>query len=38
VLLIPAYPFAILLALGIAVFCLALLAEFVYFLSRAVNE
>jgi TRAP-type C4-dicarboxylate transport system permease small subunit len=38
VLLIPAYPFAIILALGTTVFCLALLAEFVYFLSKAVNE
>jgi TRAP-type transport system small permease protein len=37
VLFIPAYPFAIILALGTAVFCLALVAEFFYFLSRAVH-
>jgi TRAP-type C4-dicarboxylate transport system permease small subunit len=38
VLFIPAFPFAIVLALGMAVFSLALLGEFVYFLSKAVNE
>jgi TRAP-type C4-dicarboxylate transport system permease small subunit len=38
VLFIPVFPFAIILALGTAVFCLALLAEFVHFLSRAVSE
>jgi TRAP-type C4-dicarboxylate transport system permease small subunit len=38
VLFIPAFPFAILLALGTAVFCLAIFAEFIYFLSKAVNE
>jgi TRAP-type C4-dicarboxylate transport system permease small subunit len=38
VLFIPAFPFAIVLALGMTVFALALLAEFVYFLSKAVNE
>ena len=38
VLFIPAFPFAIALALGMAVFSLGLLGEFVYFLSKAVNE
>jgi len=38
VLFIPAYPFAIALGLGLAVFCLALIAEFFYFLSKAVTE
>ena len=38
VLFIPTFPFAIILALGTAVFCLALFAEFVYFLSKAVNK
>jgi TRAP-type transport system small permease protein len=38
VLFIPAYPFAIVLALGLAVFCLALIAEFVHFLSKAIAE
>ena len=37
VLFIPAFPFAIVQALAMAVFCLALLAEFVYFLSKALN-
>jgi TRAP-type C4-dicarboxylate transport system permease small subunit len=38
VLFIPTFPFVIILALGTAVFCLAIFAEFVYFLSKAVNE
>jgi TRAP-type C4-dicarboxylate transport system permease small subunit len=38
VLFIPAFPFAIIQALAMAVFCLALLGEFVYFLSKALNE
>lgn len=38
VLFIPAFPFALIMALGMAVFSLALFWEFVYFLSRAVNE
>jgi len=38
VLFIPAFPFAIVLAVAMAVFSLALLAEFFYFLSKAVNE
>ncbi len=38
VLFIPAYPFAIALALGLVVFCVALIAEFFYFLSKAVTE
>ena len=38
VLFIPAYPFAIVLGLGLVVFCLALIAEFVYFLSKTVAE
>jgi TRAP-type C4-dicarboxylate transport system permease small subunit len=38
VLFIPTFPFTILLALGTSVFCLAIFAEFVYFLSKAVNE
>jgi TRAP-type C4-dicarboxylate transport system permease small subunit len=38
VLFIPAFPFAMVLALAMAVFCLALLAEFAHFLSKAVNE
>lgn len=37
-LFIPTFPFAIILALGTFIFCLALFAEFVYFLSKAVNE
>jgi len=38
VLFIPAFPFAIVLAVAMAVFSLTLLSEFVYFLSKAVNE
>lgn len=38
VLFIPAYPFVIVLALAMAVFCLSLFAEFLHFLSKAVNE
>ena len=38
VLFIPSFPFAIVQAVAMAIFCLALLAEFVYFLSKAVNE
>lgn len=38
VLFIPAYPFAIAQAMAMAVFGLALLAEFVRFLSKALNE
>jgi TRAP-type C4-dicarboxylate transport system permease small subunit len=38
VLFIPAYPFALLMALAMAVFSLALLWEFFHFLSKAVNE
>ncbi len=38
VLFIPAFPFAIVLGLGICVFCLALVAEFFYFLSKAVSQ
>ena len=38
VLFIPAYPFAIALGAGLVVFCLALIAEFAYFLSKAVSE
>jgi TRAP-type transport system small permease protein len=38
VLFIPAFPFAILLGLGMCVFCLALIAEFVYFLSKVVDQ
>jgi hypothetical protein len=38
VLFIPAYPFAIVLALAMAVFSLALLAEFLRFLSKAMHE
>jgi TRAP-type transport system small permease protein len=38
VLFIPAFPFAMMLALAMAVFCLALLGEFVHFLSKALNE
>ena len=38
VLFIPAYPFAVVLALAMAVFCLALLTEFIYFLSKALTE
>lgn len=37
VLLIPAFPFAVILAFGMAVFCVALVAEFFYFLSKSVN-
>lgn len=38
VLFIPAFPFALVMASGMAVFSLALLSEFVYFLNKAVNE
>ncbi|MEW6668659.1 MAG: TRAP transporter small permease [Thermodesulfobacteriota bacterium] len=38
VLFIPAFPFAIIQAVAMAVFCVALLAEFLHFLSKALNE
>lgn len=38
VLFIPAFPFAMVMAVAMAVFCLALLVEFVYFLSKALSE